>query len=76
MSLSTVIHVLDLSVQYPGASMPPGMRGMHPQQYFVSWGRNILYPPKFVIVVVIIVRLNLTKLMHAGVQALSARALT
>jgi len=23
------------------------MPGMHPWQYFVSWGRNVLYPPNF-----------------------------
>ena len=39
------------------ASTPPGT---HPRQYLVSRGQNILYPPKFVIVVIIIVNSVLT----------------
>ena len=39
------------------ASTPPGT---HPRQYLVSQGRNILYPPKFAIVVFIIVNSVLT----------------
>ena len=42
------------------ASTAPGTPRTHPWQYLVSRGWNILYPTKFVIVVVIIVRLNLT----------------
>ena len=44
----------------PGASTPPGTPGTHPRQYLVSRGRNILYPPKFVIVVFIMVNSVLT----------------
>ena len=40
-----------------GASTPPGT---HPRQYLVSRGLNILYPPKFVIVVFIVVNNVLT----------------
>ena len=42
---------------HAGASTPPGT---HPRQYLVSRGRNILYPPKIVIVVFIIVNSVLT----------------
>ena len=41
----------------PGVSTPPGT---HPRQYLASQGRHILYPPKFVIVVFIIVNSVLT----------------
>jgi len=36
----------------PYASTPPGMLETHPRQYLVSRRRNVLYPPKFVKIVI------------------------